>query len=293
MAAIAVRTLLDIVKLTSTYLGDHGSTTPRLDAELLVAHALGLRRIDLYLQFDRIVDEEQLAAIRTLVRRRSAGEPIAYLTGTREFFSRSFEVTPDVLVPRPETETLVAGVLDELLHRRGATVADLGTGSGCIAVTLAAERDDLQLIATDISEAALAVAHGNAARHGVDGRVRFAQGSWGSALDKTVDVVVSNPPYITTEEMAHLPSDVAGFEPRIALDAGADGLDSYRHLMASLPGRLGPGGLILLEVDPRRAAAVAQLISATFDGASARIVDDLSRRARVVVASLGEPAPLG
>ncbi|MFZ2033360.1 MAG: HemK/PrmC family methyltransferase, partial [Candidatus Dormiibacterota bacterium] len=134
-------TLIDVLRLSTTYLGDHGSSSARLDSELLCAQALGLQRIDLYLQFDRPLDEQELTSIRELIRRRGKGEPVAYITGTREFYARPFRVTPDVLVPRPDTETLVQRAVAHLRDRPGAElrVADLGTGSGCIAITLAAE----------------------------------------------------------------------------------------------------------------------------------------------------------
>jgi release factor glutamine methyltransferase len=276
------------VKLTSTYLAEHGSSSARLDAELLIAHALGLRRIDLYLQFDRQIEEPDLAAIRQLVRRRGRGEPIAYISGAREFFSRSFEVGPDVLVPRPETETLVGAVLDGARDRENLVIADLGTGSGCIAVTLAAELPHARIIATDVSGAALEVARRNAVRHGVDERVTFAQGVWGGALETPVDVVVSNPPYVTVEEMQLLPRDVADFEPAIALAAGEDGLESYRSLLTSLPGKLCDNATIALEVDPRRADAVVQLVMAGYPSATTRIADDLTHSPRVVVARVGD-----
>ncbi len=276
-----------MVRLTTTYLHERGSESARLDAELLVAHALGLRRIDLYLQFDRSLEEAQLAAIREVVRQRGSGRPIAYITGTREFFSRSFAVTPDVLVPRPETETLVQAVLACVRDEPGSTIADLGTGSGCIAITLAAELPGAHVIAADISDAALEVARQNAARHGVDERVQFVCGQWADALDRRVDVVVSNPPYVTASELATAPRDVRDFEPHLALHGGVEGLDAYRSLIASLPSKLQPRAHIALEADPRRTAAVRGLLASTFPRARTEIVDDLSRTPRVVLAHLG------
>src|ERR1700722_16606403 len=168
--ASAAPILIDIVRLSTTYLGDHGSSSARLDSELLCAQALGLRRIDLYLQFDRPLDEQELTSIRELVRRRGKGEPVAYITGTREFYGRPFTVTSDVLIPRPDTETIVERALVALRVGDGRTarVADLGTGSGCIAITLAAEVPGTEVVATDISAAALDVARANAEQLDVD-----------------------------------------------------------------------------------------------------------------------------
>lgn len=287
MPAAAARTLIDIVRLSTAYLAQHGSASARLDAELLVAHALGLRRIDLYLQFERAVDGAELVGIRERLRRRADAEPIAYIIGEREFFSRCFSVTPDVLVPRPETETLVQVVLD-LASRDGDTmIADLGTGSGCVAISLALALQAARIIAVDVSAAALDVARSNARAQGVADRIDFRSGSWADALDAPVDVVVSNPPYVTHEELMGAPADVRGYEPRIALDGGADGLDSYRALVGSLPGKLNPGGVVALEADPRRIAAVGDLLVAALPKARTRVIDDLGRTPRVIVA---EPA---
>src|SRR5438132_5400655 len=165
-ARAASRTLLDVVRLSTTYLGEHGSSSPRLDAELIAAHALGVRRLDVYLQFDRVLAGGELEPLRELIRRRGAGEPVAYIIGEREFYSRTFSVSPEVLIPRPETETLVECALRRMQQADSPSlhVADLGTGSGCIAVTLAAERAGARLVATDVSAAALELAARNAHR---------------------------------------------------------------------------------------------------------------------------------
>lgn len=281
--AAAGRTVIDVLRLSTDYLARHQSTSPRLDAELLLAGALGVRRIDLYLLHDRPLQEPELATARELVRRRGAGEPVAYIAGTREFYTRAFEVDRTVLIPRPETETLVAVALRELRSRGDVSVVcDLGTGSGCIAVTLAAELPSLRVVAVDSSDRALAMAGRNAARHGVGDRIRLLQGDWAAALPEPVDVVVSNPPYVTTEELAAAARDVRDFEPRGALDGGTDGLDAYRALARSLRGRLRVGGAILLEVDHRRAGRVAALFTDAFPDSAAVCHQDLSHRDRVV-----------
>ena len=279
--AAAAPTLIDVLRLSTTYLGDHGSTSARLDSELLCAHALGLRRIDLYLQFDRPLDEAELTSIRELIRRRGKGEPVAYITGTREFYGRPFTVTPDVLVPRPDTETLIQRAVAFLRARTGAElrVADLGTGSGCIAITLAAELPGMRAIATEVSPAALDVARANAEALAID--VSFIECSWADALEGTFDLIVSNPPYVTTDELAAVDRDVRDFEPRGALLGGDDGLDAYRALLTSIRDHVSTARL-MLEVDPRHAEAVKGLVSAAFPGATTSEVADLTGRTRVL-----------
>ena len=287
-AAHGARTLLAVLRLSTDYLGAHGSESPRLDAEVLAARGLGLRRIDLYLQFDRPLDEPELSIVRELVRRRASGEPVAYITGEREFFSRTFSVSPAVLIPRPETETLIDEVVRWWRARPASSgrVLDLGTGSGCIAVTLAAELPDARVTAGDASPPALAVAATNAVRHDVADRVAFVAGDWCAALQpgERFDAVVSNPPYITTDEMGTLPRDVEAHEPHLALDGGEDGLGCYRALMHELPQVLSPGGLVVLEVDPRRAVAVAAMLDDALPGATSTTLADLAGTPRCVVA---------
>lgn len=274
-------TLMDVLRLSTTYLGDRGSSSARLDSELLCAQALGLGRLDLYLQFDRPLDEHELTAIRELVRRRGKGEPVAYITGSREFFGRPFAVTPDVLVPRPETETLVERALAVLrVSPDGAArVADLGTGSGCIAITLAAQTPGIDVLATDVSAAAIEVARANADR--LDAAVTFVECSWADALSGHFDLIVSNPPYVTTAELESVDRDVRDFEPHTALLGGDLGLDAYRNLLASLREHV-TASRVLLEVDPRRAAEVGAMFTTAFPGAIVAEVPDLAGRIRVV-----------
>ncbi len=287
-------TLLDVLRLSTRYLADRGSGSPRLDAELITAHALGLRRIDVYLQHDRPLREDELVPLRDLVRRRGQGEPVAYLVGEREFFGRAFRVTRDVLIPRPETETLVELVLAWARGRAGTAgeglrIADAGTGSGCIAVTLAAELPGAHLLAGDVSPAALAVARENAARHGVAERVDIREGAWCApfADGDPLDGVVSNPPYIATAEMDGLMADVRGHEPHLALEGGADGLAAYRILVPAAAALVRDVGALFLEIDERRAGAVAALAGAALHGAAVTIHKDLAGRDRVVQALRG------
>jgi release factor glutamine methyltransferase len=292
-------TLIDVLRLSTTYLGDHGSSSARLDSELLCAQALGLGRLDLYLQFDRPLDEHELTAIRERVRRRGRGEPVAYITGIREFYGRPFTVTPDVLVPRPETETLVERALAVLRTRVDgevhitaparadtpahipdrARVADLGTGSGCIAITLAAQTPGIEMVATDLSSAALEVARANAER--LDAAVTFVECSWAGALSGHFDLIVSNPPYVTAAELEAVDRDVRDFEPHTALLGGDLGLDAYRALLASLREHV-TASRVLLEVDPRRAAEVGAMFTTAYPGAIVTAVPDLAGRIRVI-----------
>jgi len=284
--ASAVPVLIDVLRLSTTYLGDHGSSSARLDSELLCAQALGLARLDLYLQFDRPLDEDELSAIRELVRRRGKGEPVAYITGRREFYGRAYTVTPDVLVPRPETETLVAQALAALgpgdgngAHPAVRRVADLGTGSGCIAISLAAEATGIEVVATDLSSPALDVARGNARR--LDAEVTFVECSWADSLSGHFDLIVSNPPYVTTAELESADRDVRDFEPHRALLGGDLGLDAYRALLESLRAHV-TASRVMLEVDPRRAAAVGAMFGAAFSAATIAEVPDLAGAIRVV-----------
>jgi release factor glutamine methyltransferase len=292
-----VRTLMEVVRLSTGYLESHGSSSPRLDAELLAATALHLRRLDLYLQFDRPLEEEQLTAIRDLVRRRGDGEPVAHITGLREFWGRPFAVSADVLIPRPETETLVELTLRRARSLRregeGVRIADLATGSGCIAVTLAAELPGARMTATDVSQAALEVAAGNVRRHGVGDRVELLHGSWGEPLlGREFDIVVANPPYIPSAELAGLARDVRDREPRLALDGGADGLDAYRALFPAVATVLSSAGWAAVEVDIRAAAEVTMLAREALGvDLLTTVHDDLSGRPRVVSVER-PPAPV-
>ncbi len=276
------RAVLDVVRLSTVYLAEHGSDSARLDAELLIAHVLGMRRLDVYLQYDRPLQDAELAGIRGLLRRRGRGEPVAHLIGRREFYGRSFRVTPAVLVPRPETETLVERALRAARGRAGElSIADLGTGSGCLACTLAAELPGARVTASDLSAEALEVAAGNAEALGVAGRVRLVEGGWADGLPADLDLVVSNPPYVTSAEMEELPREV-GFEPRLALDGGADGLDAYRALLPAVAECAPRVWWIGLEVDSRREAAVAGLARELWPEAAIDVVADLAGRPRVV-----------
>lgn len=253
-----------LLNWTRDYLRDKGLDQPQLCAQLLLAHALDCRRLDLYLRFGATPDPAQLEAFRDVVRRAARGEPIAYLTGRKEFFSLEFQVTPDVLIPRPETETLVETVIatartvDRPIH----SILELCTGSGCVATSLAAQLPDLHLTATDVSSAALAVARENIARHGLADRVTLRQGDLFAGLDDQAGrfaIIVANPPYIRTADLQALSAGPVGAEPQVALDGGEDGLDVIRRIVAGAPDHLAEAGWLFLEVGYDQADAVRAL----------------------------------
>lgn len=265
-------------------LSKRGIDSARLDADLIVAHALKVKRLALYLDLDRPLEEQELRAIRALVERRRAFEPIAYIVGEREFYGRSFEVNKDVLVPRPDTETLVEQALACLGSAPAGRVLDVCTGSGAVALTLAAELPERSFVASDVSAAALAVAARNAARLGVVERVELCQGDLFAAVDEAerFAAITANPPYIGSEELAGLAPDVREHEPRLALDAGSDALSFYRRLARDAPRHLAPGACLLVEVGYTQAAQVGALF-AEAGLVEVRSAKDLAGTERVVV----------
>jgi len=236
------------------------SPAPRLDAEVLVMHVTGCARAQLITHAADLLTAERQSRLEALLARRARGEPVAYLTGKREFWSLELTVTPDVLIPRPETELLVEQALARIPKDAAWTVADLGTGSGAVALAIAHERPRCRVIATDASVSALAVARANAERLGL-GNVEFRHGEWLAPLDnEVVDLIVSNPPYVA-EGDPHLDQGDLRFEPRAALVAGPDGLDALRRIAADARAHLRPGGWLLLEHGYDQAGAVRALVS--------------------------------
>lgn len=249
---------------TTEWLGTKGSDSPRLDAEVLLAHVRGCQRILLYTAFDTPVADAERARFRELVKRRGEGEPVAYLVGSREFFSLPFAVSPAVLVPRPETEGLVVRAIDLCQGLDAPRIMDVGTGSGAIAVTLAKRLPRARLVATDISAAALAVARDNAQRHGVADRIEFVECDLCADPRATgpFDVIVSNPPYVRDDEFDALPRDVRLHEPKGALVAGPTGAEVIARLAREAVGRLVPGGWLIVEIGPNVADAAAAAVAA-------------------------------
>jgi release factor glutamine methyltransferase len=279
-------TVLSLLKWTTDHFASKGIETARLDAECLLAHARGTQRLQLYVEFEKPVSETERARFRELVKRRATDRvPVAHLLGTKEFWSLDFEVGPDVLTPRPETETLVQAGLDRL-PAGDAKVLDVCTGSGCVALAIARERPGATVTATDVSEAALTVAARNAETLGLSARVRFAQGSlFGPVAEERFDLVVANPPYLAETLRPELEPEL-GYEPDEALFAGHDGLAVLRELVAGVGDHLAPGGAFAVELSPEQAPTVvgwcgeAGLLDVT-------VQRDLAGRPRVVAARGG------
>lgn len=276
-------TVRRLLTWTTEWLGTKGSESPRLDAEVLLAHVRGCQRIMLYTAFDEVMAEEPRTRFRDLVRRRGSGEPVAYLVGNREFFSLSFAVSPAVLIPRPETESLVGRAMDLCRGAASSLIADVGTGSGAIAVTLAKHLPRAVIVASDVSTAALDVARGNTERHGVADRIAFVQANLmdDPALDGPWDVIVSNPPYVRESEFPALPQDVRDHEPREALVAGPRGVELIERLASEAVTRLAPGGWLLIEAGPLVAADVEAILAATEGLEPGPVIHDLAGLARV------------
>ncbi len=289
MPQTEVWTVGRLLQWTTQYLKDNRSATPRLDTEILLAQALGCQRIELYTRFDEVPQQSPKAAFRELVRRRAEGTPVAYLVGRREFYSLSFRVTPDVLIPRPETELLVVSLLDLARGRQSAqpvTIADVGTGSGIIAVCAAKHLATCKVTAIDISPAALELARANAAEHGVQGQIEFVESDLFAAVapQRRFDFVVGNPPYVSTAELETLAAEVRDFEPHQALEAGPRGTEVIEALIPQAAERLTAGGHLLIEISPMIHDAVRSLLEADDRLQPGPTVKDLARLPRVVQA---------
>jgi release factor glutamine methyltransferase len=260
--APTVWTIQALLKWTADYLRGKGVEAARLESEVLLAHVLTCPRIELIARSLEVPADADRARFRELIKRRVEGWPVAYLVGTKEFYLLKFEVSPAVLVPRPETETLVMESLRLLNPLKGPTVLDLGTGSGCIAVSIAHQKKDARVTATDISPDALDVAKRNAEKHGVADRVTFLQGDLFAPVPAgaAFDLVVSNPPYVTPAELAALSPDVREHEPRLALDGGPDGLAFYRRIASGIGPLLKPGGSLLVEIGATQDEAVRAIL---------------------------------
>ena len=278
-----------VLRGAAARLGAAGIDSPRLDARVLVAHALGLSPGDLVLRHRRLVAPAARRLIARLIERRARREPVSRIVRRREFWSLPFRVTPATLDPRPDSETVISAVLEALPARDAAMrLLDLGTGTGCLLLALLSELPCASGIGVDVSPAALRVARANAGALGLKARARFRHGVWADGLRGRFDVILSNPPYIPTDGLAALPTEV-GFDPVAALDGGPDGLVCYRALGEALPRLLAPDGIVALEVGAGLATAVAAIM--TRQGLRiAKIVRDLANNERVVVARPGARA---
>ena len=280
-------TIRRVLEWTTGYLSEHGSESPRLEAEILLAYAKQCPRIQLYTHFDDELSDEVRGRMRALVKRRADLEPVAYLVGHREFFSLDFEVNRDVLIPRPETELLVMEALEALKAAEvSGRVLDIGTGSGCIAIAIAHRAPTAAVTAVDISESALVVARRNAERHNVADRVSFLQGDLFAPLGagEEFDVIVSNPPYVSTDDQTGLEQDVVRHEPHGALFAGRDGLDVIRRIIDTAPQHLRAGGSLFLEFSPEQADSIVALLHASGQFEGINILRDTSHQQRAVLA---------
>ena len=282
-------TALRLLGWTQEYLARNGVSDARLAAEVLLAHSLRCRRIDLYARYDYEPTGEQREAFRELVRRAAAHEPVAYLVGEKEFYSLRFKITPDVLIPRPETEILAAEAIAHLrgLHRPGAAW-DVCTGSGCVAIATAHEVTDVQVLATDVSAAAVAIARGNAQTHGLADRVRCRVADLLALPDdcrdlEAFDVITGNPPYVADADPV---AESVRCEPQIALRGGPDGLDFIRPIIREAPTFLRQGGALILEFGYNQADAVRDLLVAAGAFAEPRILRDHQEIERTAVARL-------
>ena len=273
-------TIVEVLKLSADYLARHGSDSSRLDAELLLAHALRMRRLDLYLKFDHPLTESDLNAYRSLIGRRGKGEPVAYLVGHKEFMTLDFELTPGVLIPNPDTEVLVQRAVAIAREADGPIrVADVGTGSGNIAIAIAHYAPNTVVWASDISREALDVAGRNVARHDLGARVHLVCGDLLDPLPGELDMVCANLPYL--DPAAHLPAEVTA-QPASALYAGQGGQTLVGRLLDEAPARMTPGGRVLAEIDPTIAESMEQLAAQRFAGY--RIHRDLGGHVRVLEA---------
>jgi release factor glutamine methyltransferase len=273
-----------IIDWTTAHLKKHGSDTPRLEAEILLAHARNCPRIQLYVHYNEPLSDAERATMRDLVKRRAQSEPVAYLVGHREFFGLDFRVSPAVLVPRPETETLVLELIAAAKRLTTPRILDLCCGSGCVAVAAAVNNPSAALTATDISPDALTIARENAERHSATQRIRFLEGDLFAPLaaDDRFDIIAGNPPYVADHEIATLPPDVRLHEPHLALRAGPQGLDIISRIIAEASQRLAPAGVLLVEFSPEQATAIGELIAATGVFEAPRFIKDAWGKQRVV-----------
>ncbi|MFC1735040.1 peptide chain release factor N(5)-glutamine methyltransferase [Candidatus Hydrogenedentota bacterium] len=271
-------------------LGDAGVENPRLDLEVLAANVLGTTRSGFLARLSEDAAEGEIAELRVLADRRRDREPLAYITGLREFMSLDFEVTPAVLIPRPETELLVENAVEFIAGREDAVVVDLCTGSGCVAISIARMSPGCRVYATDISPDALEVARRNAARLNVGGRIDFAQGDLFEAfaepsLEGECDLIVSNPPYVSERDMANLAPEILDYEPVGALTAWDGGMEFHKRILMESGRYIAKSGGIMMEISPEQAEELCQFARDAAGFKSVDVLTDLTRRKRIIVAA--------
>jgi release factor glutamine methyltransferase len=281
-------TIQKLLNWVTEYLTSKGIESPRLSAELLLSHVLELKRIDLYTQFDKQVPQDQLDKLHELVKRAGLYEPVAYLTGKTEFYSLELEITADCMIPRPETELLVQRAIEFLRTRSGVQyVCDLCTGSGCIAVAIAKNFPDARITATDISATALEVAARNVEKHRLKEQVRLLCGDLFEPVIQQLDVsqfdlIVCNPPYVSTSEYENLDKNIKDYEPQSALLAGEDGMDVYRRIIEKVDDFLKPSAALMLEIGYAQGSTVRELLEQTGAFAEVKIEKDFHDNDRIV-----------
>lgn len=283
-------TVLEVIQRSTEFLARKGVESPRLQVELLLAHVLQLPRLKLYLDFDRVLTEPEIAVLRALIKRRGEREPLQYILGGTSFCGLEITTNRHVLIPRPETELLAERAWEFLRQLQAGgqttpTVLDFGTGSGCLAITLAVKFPQARICALDVSEGALDVARQNAQRHQVTERIQFYLGDGFAALPagSRFDLLVSNPPYIPTGELQTLQPEVRDYEPRLALDGGPDGLETMRRLADEAGAWMPKGGCAIIEFADGQDQAVAEIFS-KHPWAVDRVEQDYSNRPRILIA---------
>lgn len=255
------RSLANALAEAMEKLESQGISSARLDATLLLSHVTGMSRADLFLKGMRDITSHEEQQLGELLQRRLNHEPLAYILSHKEFWSLDFLVTRDTLIPRPDSETLIEASLERMERAAHVNILDIGTGTGCLLISLLTELPRASGVGLDCSKQALKVAQENARRHGVDERSQFLESHWCDAIDRTFDLIISNPPYIAETDKSALMPDVVQFEPHSALFAGTDGLDAYRELAPQMKHVLAPGGLIVWEVGQGQAKEVGQLLA--------------------------------
>jgi release factor glutamine methyltransferase len=283
-------TIQKLLNWVTEYFNGKGIDAPRLSAELLLSHVLNLKRIELYTQFNRIVEQDKLTELRELVKRAAEHEPIAYLTGKKEFYSLEFEITRNCLIPRPETELLVERAIEFLRKRNGPqSICDLCTGCACVAISIARNFANCQVVATDISGPALEVAERNITKHGLGNRIKLLKGDLFEPIipglgPAKFDLIVCNPPYVSEPEFAKLAKNVRDYEPKIALAAGHDGLDVIKRIVAETGQFLKPSAALMLEIGNEQGFAVQKLLENSGGFENISIEKDYNNLDRLAVA---------